>query len=274
MKRLRVLLFETPHDPYYNLAMEEALYYLGSRYPRQDPVLRIWRNANAVIIGYFQRAEEEVRLDFAERKGIAIVRRFTGGGAVYHDLGNINYAVIAERLSGDPIKDLYGFLIKGVINALKGFGADPRIENVNDIVVGDAKVSGTAASFRDRTLFLHGSLLVSTDLETLSSVLNISRKKLEDKRVSSVKYRVKLLEEILGRRVGFSELVDKIVGGYAELFGSKPYCDLPTKEEVEAAKILKEEKYGKEEWNLRRFPSSSFKKAYELIDDLLAQTRG
>jgi len=272
VKGLRVLLFETPHDPYFNLALEEALFYIKSKRRDANPVLRIWRNYSAVIIGYFQKAEEEVKLDLAENLGIAVVRRFTGGGAVYHDLGNINYAIVIDQRSNDPLNELYGFLIDGILNALRKFGVEPRVENINDIAIGFGKVSGVAASFREGTLFLHGSLLVSTNLDVLTRVLKISEKKLADKKVNSVKYRVRLLEDILGRKITFSEIVEKIIRGYCDLLNLKPYYDMPEKLEIEAAKILYEEKYKKEKWNLGRSPSSDFKRTYTLIDELIIQS--
>lgn len=267
-QRLRVLLFETPHDPYYNLAFEEAILYTYFRLGREENVLRIWRNANAVVIGYFQEAGEEVNIEYAEEIGASIVRRFTGGGAVYHDLGNINYAVITRR-NIKHVKEIYDHLIQGILKALETLGLKPYLENINDVVVNNRKVSGTAATRRGDVVFLHGSLLVSTDLEKLSKVLRVSRKKLMDKRVSSVKYRVALLEDIIGRRIGFSEIVRGIVEGYSSIFNSKPYYDLPSKLELAVADILYRRKYLDKEWNLHRKPVSAYRSVYRLIDEVI-----
>lgn len=269
MKKLRVLLFETPHDPYYNLAFEEALYLLYDKTLGEDPVMRIWRNANAVIIGYFQVAEEEVHLDVAREIGAEVVRRFTGGGAVYHDLGNINYVVITRNTGIRSTEEIYQYLLEGAINALRMLGVEPRLENINDVVANDRKVSGTAATFTPRTLFLHGSLLVSTDLSRLSRVLRISKKKLMDKKVSSVKYRVALLEQVLGRRIGYWEIIDAFVKGYSRLLGAEPYYDMPSRLELEIADKLYKEKYTRREWNMERKPASHFRELYRGIDEII-----
>ncbi len=265
---LRVLLFETPKDPYYNLALEEALFLLHSKGIIKDDVLRIWRNENAVVIGYFQSPKEEVDLEYADKIKASIVRRFTGGGAVYHDLGNINYAVITHGKTS-TVYEIYEYLLKGIIKALKILGLDPWRENINDIVANNRKISGTAASIKGSTLFLHGSLLVSTDLEKLSKILRVSRKKLMDKGVSSVKYRVALVEDLIGRRIGYWEIIDAIVKGYSGLLGLQPYFDMPTKLEVLVADKLYYGKYLKHEWNFERKPSHYFKDVYREIDELL-----
>ena len=275
MRRLRVLLYEAPENPYMNLAFEEAFARLRAAGITPD-TLRIWRNRRAVIIGYFQRAEEEVHLDKARRLGVAVARRFTGGGAVYHDLGNINYAVAlgpSPESTRDPIGYLYNYLVRGALNALRILGLNPHLENINDIAVGDYKVSGVAASYRWNAPFLHGALLVSTDLRVLSSILKVSRKKLEDKRVSSVKYRVTLIKELLGRPVRYSEVVGALVKGYEELLGAEAYYDLPWPEELEAARILYEHKYRLEEWNLQRTPAYRFREAERLLSELVAGAR-
>lgn len=111
--------------------------------------------------------------------GASVVRRFTGGVAVYHDLGNINYAIVAKKKIGS-VEEIYGYLINGALNALKQLGLSPWLENINDVVVNNRKVSVAAATFHGDTIFLHGALLVSTDLKKLSRVLKISRKKLLD----------------------------------------------------------------------------------------------
>ena len=272
MSRLRVLLYETPHDPHMNLAFEEAFARARATGVVGD-TLRIWRNSNAVVIGYFQEAAIEVNMSVAEARGIRVVRRFTGGGAVYHDLGNLNFAIaLRPRERGESAIDyLYSHVIKGVLNALKLLGAAPRLENVNDVVVGGRKVAGIAASTRWGGMFLHGCLLVSTDLGVLSEVLRVPKEKLRDKGVSEVKYRVANLEEVLGRRVDYYELVDAIVKGYEELLGAEAYFDIPSREELEAAKILYEYKYSRDEWNLQRAPSFYFKEVEEALRDLLKE---
>lgn len=268
MRELRVLLYETPHDPFMNLAFEEAFARARAAGLTSD-TLRIWRNDKAVIIGYFQEAGAEVNLEVARALGIRVARRFTGGGAVYHDLGNINFA-LAVKAEGvrDAIDYLYSHLIRGALKALELLGASPRLENVNDIVVGRRKVSGVAASVRWGAYFLHGSILVDTDLRVLARVLRIPREKLRDKKVSEVKYRVVNLSEALGRKLSYREVVEALVRGYEELLGAEAFLDMPSREELEAAQLLYSYKYSRPEWNLQRAPHSAFKTVEEELEKL------
>ncbi|RLF04946.1 MAG: lipoate--protein ligase family protein [Thermoprotei archaeon] len=270
MRELRVLLYETPHDPYMNLAFEEAFTRVRAADLTCD-TLRIWRNDSAVVIGYFQEAGIEVKLTEAKKLGIKVVRRFTGGGAVYHDLGNINFA-LAIKTEGvkDPINYLYSHLIGGALRALELLGASPKLENINDIVVGRRKVSGVAASTRWGVYFLHGCILVDADLTVLARVLKVPREKLRDKGVSEVKYRVANLSEVLGRKLSYRELVEALIRGYEELLGAESYIDLPSRDEIKVAQLLYSHKYSKNEWNLYRMPHSAFKDLEEELRRLLA----
>lgn len=255
--RLRVLLYETPDDPYYNLAFEEAVPRARGCGAVPD-TLRIWRNRSAVVIGYFQRAEEEVNLDEAERRGVAVVRRFTGGGAAYHDLGNINYAVSVASKGpvAEEVKRAFGELVRAPVEALRRLGYDASVENVNDIVVAGRKVSGTAATVAWGSTFLHGALLVSASLSTLASVLRVSPKKLMDKGVSSVKYRVTNLVDV--RPVGTAELVEALASAFAAVLGYGGfYFDVPSPVELDMASALLR-KYRSREWNYERAPHSAY----------------
>jgi lipoate-protein ligase A len=259
LKELRVLLYESPDNPYYSLAFEEALF--RSVRKGAPPTLRFWRHSNAVIIGYFQKAEEEVNIDFARRMNIAVARRFTGGGAVYHDLGCLLWTIATRGPEKGGVSYLYDHLLEGFVNALRRLGFNAFRENVNDVVVsvGDRafKVSGAAGSFREGAYLLHGTLLLDTNLEVLSKVLKVSKAKLADKRVSEVKYRVINLSN-LGIGVDYSKVVKAVVESYSELLDSNAYLDVPGKDEVELARRLYEVKYSKPEWNLLRFPHSYF----------------
>ncbi|MCC6002733.1 MAG: lipoate--protein ligase family protein [Thermofilum sp.] len=249
-----------------NLAFEEAVFRcVGAGLV--DNTLRIWRNKNAVVIGYFQDAREEVNLETAMKLGVSVVRRFTGGGAVYHDLGNVNYA-LSVKMSENIAKDylnIYGKYLRGALLALEKLGAKPYIENINDIIVSNRKVSGTAASIGKGAEFIHGSILVNTDLTILSRVIKVSPTKLADKKVSDVKYRVVTLESLLARKISYREVLDALVEGFSELLSAEPYFDLPSEEELEVAKILWEDRYKTIEWNFERKPLTAYKELEEKI---------
>ncbi|MCD6488251.1 MAG: lipoate--protein ligase family protein [Desulfurococcales archaeon] len=271
MKRLRVLLFETIDDPYYNLAFEEAFFLVRARGAIEDETLRIWRNRDAVVLGFFRSVEEDVVLDETRRYDTAIVRRFTGGGTVYHDLGNLNYAVTytGEGVSR-PVDTAYSFLIKGIINALKHLGLVPRIENTNDIIIYDRKVSGTAASYRWNTVFFHGSLLVSSNIERLYKLLRIPKK--IPKGISPVKYRVTTLSRILGGGIGFKEVIEYIVRAYEELYGAEAYTDIPSSLEIRVADFLYKNKYLDRKWNLEKTLTYGFTRLYKDVVEIIEES--
>ena len=270
MNNLRVLLYETPEDPYMNLAFEEAFVRIAS-IENSSPTLRIWRNKNAVVIGYFQKAEEEIEFDVAKEHDVAITRRFTGGGAVYHDLGNINYAIAIK--SGEKgernLEYVFSFLIKGIIEGIKRLEPDVRLENINDVVIGNYKVSGTAASMRWGVYFLHGSLLVNTNLELLYNILRVPKIKLLDKGIKDIKYRVKNLKDILGKDIEYSKVINLIKEGYSKILGLDSYYDIPSRIELEVAKSLYDLKYTREDWNMGIIKNKDLAYVEEYLADLI-----
>ena len=271
MRRLRVLLFETVDDPYYNLAFEEAFFLVRARGGVEDETLRLWRNRDAVVLGFFRRVEEDVVLEEAWRSGTAIVRRFTGGGTVYHDLGNLNYAVtLAGGRGFRPIDTAYGFLIMGAVNALRNLGLSPRIENKSDIVVRGRKISGTAASYKWNTLFLHGSLLISSSIERLYRLLRIPEK--PPPGVSPAKYRVTTLTRILGEGIGVRELAEHIITAYEELYGAEAYNDRPSSLETRIADLLYKNKYRDEKWNMEKTATYRYAKLYREIAETIDES--
>jgi len=270
MNSLRVLLYEIPEDPYMNLAFEEAFVRVVSL--KDSPsTLRIWRNRNAAVIGYFQKAEEEIKLDIARRYDVAVTRRFTGGGAVYHDLGNINYAIAVKKgKKGErSLEYVFRYLIKGIIEGIRELNVDARLENINDVVVENYKVSGTAASVKWGVYFLHGSLLVNTNLELLYNILNVSKIKLLDKGIRDIKYRVRNLKDVLKEDIDYQTIIDVITRGYSKILGLSPRFDIPSRIELEIAKALYDLKYRKEDWNMGIIKNKDLTYVEEYIRELM-----
>lgn len=253
MAGLRILFFEEPDNPYYNMAFEEAL-FKARYYGVVDDTLRIWRNRNAIVLGYFTRLDEEVNVELARSLGSAIVRRFTGGGAVYHDMGNLNYTIVVKvpNTNMGPLDYIYGHLLYGMLRALKLLGVEPIIENTNDIIVHGRKVSGNASSFRGTTYILHGTLLLYTSPELIKRLFKIPWRIVRKKRISLVKYNVTNLERILGRRIEFSEAAKAVIEGFRSLLKADIYYGKPSDIELEIANILYNLKYSRKEWNLYR----------------------
>ena len=170
-------------DPWYNMSFDE---YCLEQYPSDDSFFYLWRNRPSVIIGLNQNAYSEVNLGFLQAHDIRLARRVTGGGAVYHDLQNLNYTVIGRDASPEP-----------VVAALRALGVPAELTGRNDIFVEGRKVSGYARRlWRDRQI-IHGTLMYDVDLDTLAQVLDVPGSKLAVKGIASVKSRVANLKDYL-----------------------------------------------------------------------------
>lgn len=259
---MRVVFYEAPDNPHLSMAYEEAMWRELQK-GNVPNTLRIWRHRSVAIVGYFQLAEEELNFEKIRENRVDVLRRITGGGAVYQDLGCLVWTIAVKGPRGGGINYIYDFLLRGFVNTLKNF-AKVWVENINDVVVessgGGRKVSGTSATFKDEYYLLHGTLLVDTDLQMLSSVLKVPKIKLADKGVSDVKYRVTNLNEAVGRKVNFDEIISALIKSYSDLLGEKPVYDIPTRSELDLAEELYRIKFSTPEWNLLRFPSSYFEK--------------
>ena len=198
MKYLRL----TSTDPHLNLAIEEHLFRTTD-----DDVFMLWQNRSAVVIGKNQNAYAEVDLGYAEAHGIALARRLTGGGAVYHDLGNLNYTVIA-RAGGTALD--YARFTEPIVLALASLGVRAELSGRNDLECEGRKISGSAQAVADGRVLHHGTLLYDTDVDVMSAVLRAGREKLSHRAVGSHAGRVMNLKERLTDCHSVTELGDRI----------------------------------------------------------------
>ena len=240
-------------DPYLNMALEEAIPTMVGRRIVPETV-RLWRNLRAVAIGRFQRVESEVDLEVCRRRCVDIVRRFTGGGAVYQDHGNLNYAISLQGdnslLRGDILEDFQS-LSRGVISGLRRLGLNAEYGRKNLIHIGGLKLSGIAGSSSAESFFLHGTLLVSTDLSILSEVLRGPGSLTSGRQgVQSVRSPVTSLRNALGGDICFEAVRKALLEGFEEAFQVNLVSNRPSREEEELARRLYETKYSKREWNL------------------------
>lgn len=241
-------------NPYMNLSVEEAI-------PRKvgegvaPNTIRLWRNPNTVVIGYFQSAMLEVNFEACKKFGTNVVRRFTGGGAVYHDYGNLNYAISLHRnhsLVRSDILETFKALASGVIKGLNTLGISVRHEPINSLQVNGWKIGGAAGSIKWEALFYHGSILVNSNLNLLSKVLNTSEEKRESKYVHSVRKNVSTLSIELQRDVSILEVKEALTKGFEKTFAIKLVKGELTDEEKDLTQKLFEEKYSTDEWNFGR----------------------
>ena len=233
-------------DPYFNLAAEE---YVLKNFT--DHCFMLWRNEPSVIVGRHQNSLAEINMEFVKQNKIKVVRRLSGGGAVFHDLGNINFTFI-ENAQNDKLIDFQKYT-QPIIAVLQLLDVDARFEGRNDLVIDGKKFSGNAEHvFRNRVLH-HGTLLFASDLTDISGALNARPEKFTDKAIKSVRSRVTNISSHLKKPLEVDEfrtmLLDYMTDNYT---GCKPYSY--TQYDLEAINKLREEKYATWEWNFGQSP--------------------
>lgn len=234
------LLINPSVDPAFNLALEEVI---AGEYPFEAVML--WRNAPSIIVGRNQNTEAEINASEVRRRNIHVIRRITGGGAVYHDLGNINYTIAAADRQLDS--EAFARNAEIIIKVLQKMGVAAGFFGRNDILVDGRKISGSAKSvLTNRTLF-HGTLLFDTDLSILSQVLTPDVEKIRAKGIKSLRARVANLKEFLPD-ISVDEFIERLKCGILQELDQKSIAEIP-EEIIEKAKLLAEKKYRTWEWN-------------------------
>jgi lipoate-protein ligase A len=252
MESLR-LIRDGPMDPYHNMAADEAIATAVGR-GESLPTLRLYGwSPSAVSIGYFQELEGEVDLDFCASHGISVVRRITGGGAVFHGSGELTYSFSAPL--GDAkipmdVQDSYSLICTPIVSALRRLGLDAKFRPINDIEVGGRKVSGNAQTRRSGALLQHGTILVSLD-RSLLPCLRVKKEKLEGKGIETVSQRVATLEDLLDRKIKISRLARLLVEEFRIAFGCPILEGTLTRREEWTVPELRG-KYSSECWLRRR----------------------
>jgi len=224
-------------DAYFNLAAEE---YFLKNFDRD--IFMVWQNANAVIVGFNQITQNEIDRDIAKAKKIQVVRRLTGGGAVYHDMGNINYTFIRRKDAGH-FND-FPYFAKPLTDFLNTLGVEAVFSGKNDILIDGKKCCGTAQTIHDDDVLFHGTLLVETDFSVLSSVLKPDYSKLKRHAIKSVVSRVVNLTEFLPF-VTAPKMFERIY----EYFAKDGEEYEMTESDIKAVDKLRESKYTKDSWN-------------------------
>lgn len=236
------------NDPAYNLAFEQ--YVLEHR--RDATYLMLWQNDNTIVIGQNQNAEAEINQAFVKEHGIHVVRRMTGGGAVYHDLGNLNYSFITD--SGDASKLTMQRFTDPIVKALRELGLDAQASGRNDIVVSGKKVSGTAQRLTKGRILHHGTLLFDSNPSMVQGALNVDPEKFRAKRAKSVKARIGNVRDFLkeiGKDMTLSEFWDYLK---ETLSGNGFETDSLSEEELAEVRNLAETKYRSWDWVYGRSP--------------------
>ena len=221
-------------DPFFNLSAEE--YFLCEK---DEDFFLLWQNEPCIVIGRNQNAADEINGDYVRTRSLPVVRRMTGGGAVYHDTGNLNFSFIING-EADRVE-----LCRPVIDVLRSIDVVAEISGRNDILVGGKKISGTAMCSRGGRSLFHGTLLISTDLEAMSEALKPDETKLIGHGVKSVRSRVANLSEYT-KEVS-PDIIGAMLTGYMTKRGGEIY-ELG-ESDIEAIEKLRDSKYSTDEWN-------------------------
>jgi lipoate---protein ligase len=230
------------------MAIDEALMMaVGSN--KSAPVLRWYSwNSPSVAIGYFQSLREEVNYEQCIKDGVEIFRRMTGGGAVYkYPKGEINYSIIT--LETEELHDIlssYSILCQPIISYLKRIGLNAQFSGINDIVVNGKKISGNAQTRMHNAILQHGTILLDFDVDGMARYLKISKEKLSDKQLESIKDRVTWIRKNIS--ITNEELMQGIRDEYEKQFGIKIIDSIVSAEETIVADRLCKKKYATEEW--------------------------
>ena len=182
-------------NPYFNLASEE---YSLKKF--NDDVTMLWQNKSTVVLGKNQNAYAEINLDYVAENNISVARRLTGGGCVFHDLGNVNFSFISA-VSADKKQNIlnFKFFTEPIIDALQNLGVNAEFKGRNDLVIDDLKFSGNAQCVYNITddsgnisekILHHGTILFNADMSHLAGALNVDEEKIKSKGIKSVKSRV------------------------------------------------------------------------------------
>ena len=176
------------HDPWFNLSLEE---YLAETIKPDHAILYLWQNKNTVVIGSNQNPWKECNINKMQADGVSLARRSSGGGAVYHDLGNLNFTFIMRN-------ELYNLekQLEVILRAVNSFGLHAQFSGRNDILLEGRKFSGNAYFYGEKSSYHHGTILIDSDLTRLSQYLNPSEQKISSKGIDSVKSRVVNLHSI------------------------------------------------------------------------------
>ena len=234
-------------DPRFNLAAEE---YVLTHF--QDEVFMLWRNAPSIIIGRYQNTLAEINADYVKENGIVVVRRMTGGGAVFHDLGNLNFTFVQNGTDGD-----FRSFTKPILDALCALGVDAEFQGRNDLAINGQKISGNAQCVHNGRMLHHGTLLFSVMMNNLADALKVNPLKFSDKAVKSVRKRVTNISEHLPQPMTIGEFSDYLMDFVVQHGSQGQQYDF-TEEDLRAINELKTSKYDTWNWNFGASPRYTY----------------
>ena len=235
-------------DPKWNLALEE---YVFDYMDPSRSYFMLWQNRNTIVVGKFQNTAGEVNNEFVRQHNITVVRRLSGGGAVYHDLGNLNFTFITDADNMQRI-NLQMFCLP-ILETLRSFGIPAELSGRNDMIIEGRKFSGNAQYLKNGRVMHHGTLLFDSDLSVMSKALHVDRAKMESKGIQSVESRVCNLKEYLPPDVTMDVFKQRLLHHLSQAAPLSP-VHLTDKDE-EIISRLRRERYDTWDWNYGKSPA-------------------
>ncbi|GAA0328949.1 lipoate--protein ligase [Oceanobacillus sp. FSL W7-1293] len=244
-------------DPQINLAIEE---YILENFGEKDTYLLFYVNSPSIIIGRNQNTIEEINTDYVDEQGIKVVRRLSGGGAVYHDEQNLNFSFITKD-DGNSFQNFAKFT-QPVVDALNNIGVPVELQGRNDLAVEGRKISGNAMFSTRGRMFSHGTLMLDSQLEELTKALKVKKIKIESKGIKSIRSRVANIAEYLDNPISMDEFKELIL---RYIFDVEDVNDVPqyvlTDEDWAKIHEISEKRYQQWEWNYGKSPSFNYQES-------------
>ena len=234
---------ESPsRDPYFNLALEE---YVFERMDKSKSYFLLWQNDNTIVVGKYQNTAEEIDQAYVDAHGIRVARRLSGGGAVYHDKGNLNFTFIVDRADAPGLN--FKIFVEPVIQALARFGVHAAFTGRNDLTIDGMKFSGNAQYARRGRLLHHGCIMLDSNLTSVADALRVKEAKFDSKAVKSVRSRVTTINAHAPAPISMEDFKGALKE-CAMASGELEPCTL-TEEDLAAVRKLRDEKYATWAWN-------------------------
>ena len=234
---------ESPsRDPYFNLALEE---YVFERMDKSKSYFLLWQNDNTIVVGKYQNTAEEIDQAYVDAHHIRVARRLSGGGAVYHDKGNLNFTFIVDRADAPGLN--FKVFVRPVVEALARFGVHAEFTGRNDLTIDGMKFSGNAQYARRGRLLHHGCIMLDSNLTSVADALRVKEAKFDSKAVKSVRSRVTTINAHAPAPISMEDFKGALKE-CAMASGELEPCTL-TEEDLAAIRKLRDEKYATWAWN-------------------------